>query len=128
MANAAFAQSEDSYQVPRTEYGQPDFQAVWGTRFSTLLERPEGMPLVLPPEMAAGFAQAVAQAGEGTNTDPDVDIFGAPVLAMVNGEYRSSIIVYPENGTLPYNELGVRTAAHVVGQVQVSIHPRKIRC
>ena len=106
------AQTSDSYQVPRTEYGQPDLQGVWGTRFSTLLERPEGLPLVLPPEQAAGFAQAVAGAGEGTNTDPDIDMFGPPVLAMVKGEYRTSIIVYPENGLLPYNELGARRSAH----------------
>lgn len=106
-----FAQSIDTYQVPRTEFGQPDFQGVWSTRFSTMLERPEGLPLVLSSEQAAGFAQAVAAGGEG-NTDPDIDIFGPPVLAVVNGEYRSSIIVYPENGVLPYNELGAQRSAH----------------
>jgi hypothetical protein len=111
----ATAQSEESasstYQVPRTEHGQPDFQGVWGARFSTMLERPEGMPLVLPPEMAQGFAQAVADGG-GDNTDPDIDIFGPPVLAMVNGEYRSSVIVHPENGQLPYNEIGIQRSSH----------------
>lgn len=107
----SFAQSSDSYQVPRTEYGQPDFQGVWSTRFNTMLERPEGLPLVLSPEQAAGFAQAVA-AGSEDNTDPDIDILGPPVLAVVNGEYRSSVIVYPENGVLPYNELGAQMAAH----------------
>lgn len=107
----SFAQSSDSYQVPRTEFGQPDFQAVWSTRFNTMLERPEGLPLVLSPEQAAGFAQAVT-AGFGDNNDPDIDILGPPVLAVVNGEYRSSVIVYPENGLLPYNELGTQRAAH----------------
>ena len=107
----SFAQSSDTYEVPRTEFGQPDFQGVWSTRFNTMLERPEGLPLVLSVEQAAGFAQAVA-AGNTGNTDPDIDRLGPPVLAVVNGEYRSSVIVYPENGVLPYNELGTGMSAH----------------
>lgn len=107
----SFAQSSDTYEVPRTEFGQPDFQGVWSTRFNTMLERPEGLPLVLSGEQAAGFAQAVA-AGNTGNTDPDIDRLGPPVLAVVNGEYRSSVIVYPENGVLPYNKLGTGISAH----------------
>jgi hypothetical protein len=106
-----FAQSSDTYQVPRTEFGEPDFQGVWSTRFNTMLERPEGLPLVLSNEQAAGFAQAVASGGDD-NTDPDIDRLGPPVLAVVNGEYRSSVIVYPKNGVLPYNELGTQLSAH----------------
>ncbi len=107
----SFAQTADSYEVPRTEYGQPDFQGVWSTRFNTMLERPQGLPLALSAEQAAGFAQAVA-AGMDDNNDPDIDRLGPPVLAVVNGESRSSVIVYPENGVLPYNELGAQRAAH----------------
>ena len=107
----SLAQSADTYQVPRTEYGQPDLQGVWSTRFFTMLERPEGLPLVLSPEQAAGFAQGVSQGFEG-NTDPDIDRLGAPILAIVKGEPRSSVIVYPENGVLPYNELGTRKSAY----------------
>ena len=47
--------AEDSYEVPLTEYGQPDFQGSWGIRFSTPLERYDGMPLVLTPEFAKKF-------------------------------------------------------------------------
>lgn len=112
LNTAAFSQSSDTYQVPRTEHGQPDFQGVWGTRFSTMLERPPGLPPALPAEAAAGFAQAVAQVGEGTNTDPDIESFGAPVLAVVNGEHRTSVIVSPENGQLPYNEVGLQRSSH----------------
>ena len=110
----SFAQSsdtDDTYKVPRTEHDQPDFQGVWSTRFNTMLERPEGLPLVLSPEQAAGFVQAVALGGKA-NIDPDIDRLGPPVLAVVNGEYRSSVIVYPENGVLPYNELGAQRSAH----------------
>lgn len=103
---SSLGQPAESYVVPRTEYGQPDFQGVWSTRFNTMLERPPGLPLVLGPEQAAGFAQAVAQ-GSQDNTDPDIDRLGPPVLAVVKGEHRSSVIVYPENGILPYNERGL---------------------
>ena len=108
---SSVAQSVEDYKAPRTQHGQPDFQGVWSTRFNTMLERPEGLPLVLSPEQANGFAQAVAQ-GSADNTDPDIDILGPPVLAVVNGEYRSSVIVSPENGVLPYNELGNQMSAH----------------
>ena len=115
VGSLSFAQSsdtDDTYRAPRTEDGHPDFQGVWSTRFHTSLERPEGLPLVLLPEQAAGFAQAVAGSLEG-NADPDIDRLGPPVLAAVNGESRSSVIVYPDNGVLPYNELGAQRSAHV---------------
>ncbi len=110
----SFAQSsdtDDTYKLPRTKHGHPDFQGVWSTRFHTMLERPEGLPLVMSPEQAAGFAQSVARSLEG-NADPDIDRLGPPVLTVVNGEYRSSVIVDPKNGVLPYNELGARRSAH----------------
>ena len=107
----SFAQSPDTYVPPRTEHGQPDLQGVWSTRFNTMLERPEGLPLILSPEQATGFAQTVHQAFEG-NADPDIDRMGAPTLVMVKGEYRSSVIVYPENGVLPYNELGIQMSSY----------------
>jgi hypothetical protein len=111
LSTASFSQSENGYRVPRTEFGQPDFQGVWSTRFYTLLERPEDIPLALPPEQAVGFAQAIASGLQG-NDDPDIDILGSPVLTVVNGEYRSSVVVYPENGVLPYNDIGNQLANH----------------
>jgi len=113
LTGHGFAQSPSggSYEVPRTDHGQPDFQGVWSTRWSTGLERPPGMPLVLSPEMAAGYAAAVGTALEG-NADPDIDRFGAHVLAVVNGEYRSSVITHPEDGLLPFNELGLSLSGH----------------
>ena len=124
LSSGASAQSADTYQVPRTEFGQPDFQGVWSTRFNTMLERPPGVPLVLPPEQASGFAQVVA-GYLGDNTDPDIDRLGPPALTVVNGEYRSSVIVYPENGVLPYNDLGVSLAGHSYFEGDGYDHPEQ---
>lgn len=107
------ARPDEPYQAPRTEYGEPDLQGVWGVRFNSLLERPEGLPLVVPAEQAAGIAQVVYERGGlAGNTDPDIDNFGDQRLARVNGEYRTSVIVYPEDGRLPYNERGLRESAY----------------
>lgn len=107
ISTTGFAQEAEPYQAPRTEFGQPDFQGSWSTVFNTMLERPGEMPLILSPEQAAGFAAVVAQ-NIGDNNDPDVDRFGPPTLAKVDGNFRSSVVVYPENGVLPYNELGTQ--------------------
>lgn len=112
LTTASLAQSIETYQVPKTEFGQPDLQGVWSTRFNTMLERPEGLPLVLPPEQAAGFAQAVYQNGLSGNTDPDIDRFGPQTLVKVKGEYRTSVVVYPENGVLPYNQKGIADSSY----------------
>ena len=44
LAQTGVSESESTYQVPRTEYGQPDLQAVWTNRFNTMLERPAISP------------------------------------------------------------------------------------
>ena len=101
----------DSYEVPRTEYGRPDFQGSWGVRFSTPLERYDGMPLVLTPEYAKGFLDASTDAIFAGNTDPDIDIFGPQQLVTVMGEFRSSVLVYPDDGKLPFNERGIENSS-----------------
>lgn len=111
-SSLSFAQAADTYEVPRNEHGQPDFQGTWGVRFSTPLERNKGMPLVLTPEAAKGFTDALHTFVFSENTDPDIDIFGSQLLVTVKGEYRSSVLVYPENGRLPYNDHGISKSSY----------------
>jgi hypothetical protein len=109
----SFTRAADSYEVSRNEHGQPDFQGTWGIRFSTPLERYEGMPLVLAPEAAKGFTDALQGVVFSENTDPDIEIFGPQLLVTVKGEFRSSVLIYPENGILPYNENGIANSSFV---------------
>lgn len=109
----SFARAADNYEVPRNEHGQPDFQGTWGIRFSTPLERYEGMPLVLTPDAAKGFMDALEEFVFSENTDPDIELFGPQLLVKVKGEFRSSVLTYPEDGVLPYNEHGIANSSFV---------------
>ena len=41
VSGSVAAQSDDNYQVPRTQYGQPDLQGVWNFSSNTPMQRPE---------------------------------------------------------------------------------------
>ena len=123
-AQEAPAKWDPNYEPPRLSNGKPSFAGIWSKASLTTLERTEDWPnLVLTPEEAriieAGNAAFMA-AGDAP-TDPDE---GAPKagedpggynsfwfdqgehLGVVDGEYRSSWIVDPADGKLPYSENG----------------------
>ena len=108
----------DDFEAPRMPWGEPDLQGVWTNATITTLERPEGFDeLVLSEEKAQALERRDAgvfaeiddlppgqlPAGEvvgGYNTawlDP-----GTQVL-RVRGEPRTSIIVDPADGRVPYS-------------------------
>ncbi len=111
------------YEVPKTEYGQPDFQGIWTNASQTPLQRPTS----LGDQRAFTPEQARAQEAEWLNyidersapSDPDrpppmdtntslgYDNFwvdqGTNVI-RIGDEYRTSIIIEPENGRIPYKE------------------------
>jgi len=99
----ALAQDSDYYQVPRTPFDQPDFQGNWHTEFATMLERPEGVDLVVPEEQAKAIGESIFDFLPD-NHDPDFDWSNVKNLVRVKGEYRSSLLVDPPDGKLPYLE------------------------
>jgi len=116
------------YQAPRTDFGAPDLQGTYSIATVTMLERGEqfGGQLVISEEEAARVGQtgesyldtlientggAEAAVG-GYNTfwmDPGEQ------MATINGEIRTSIIVEPENGRLPWNEGALRRIFGAMG-------------
>ncbi|NOX52596.1 MAG: hypothetical protein GXP16_18995, partial [Gammaproteobacteria bacterium] len=113
-----------TFAVPRTHFGHPDLQGIWTNATLTTLERPDDFDaLNLSPEEAEKLLsarQARWQEYEDAARDADGKLSaGADVggyntfwmdegnsLAMVDGQYRSSIIVDPQDGSVPYSWSG----------------------
>jgi hypothetical protein len=122
MAAPAFAQ--EAYQPARTADGKPDLQGFWTNVSLTSLERPGNFKSLVIPEADAKRIEAQrAAANERGNqrTDPNS---GAPRAGSdvggynnfyvdagthygkIKGEIRSSWIVDPPNGKIPYTPEG----------------------
>ena len=112
-STAAVAQQPKPYKVPRTEHGHPDFQGIWATAFLTMLERLPGVEgLVATPEQAEKLVAAIRGKMSGL-VDPDVFVHDIKQLVMVKGQYRTSIIVDPADGRLPYTKAGLELLAKI---------------
>jgi len=122
--------AQQSYQVPRTEFGAPDLQGVWTNATITPLQRPAqfGNRRAHTREEAQALEQNIADANAAADlpTDPNATIqdlnkscelrgFGTGASCAYNnfwadpgtrlidlrGEKRTSIIVDPPNGRIP---------------------------
>lgn len=120
-------QTHAQTDLPRLPNGQPDLQGVWSNKTLTPLSRDRalGDTLVLSPDQVqamegdhAAFIDAEyapsdpnrapgtgAQAGDDGDTDDGYNEFWKEVgdrIQVINGEPRSSIIVDPPNGQIPF--------------------------
>lgn len=126
--NAALA--ADEYAPALTEWGVPDLQGTWSIATQTNLERADRFQgrLVISTEEAAQIETMVARRNEAANapSDPQRDAPSAgenvggyntfwmdpgDQLAVINGEIRTSILVDPADGKLPYSERGLANFA-----------------
>lgn len=123
---AVLAQSADTYEVPRTEYGQPDLQGVWNFSSNIPMSRPrqygtqefltaEQIQDVIARQEAARAAADAAAARLVVNPDApavsddpggynDFWIESAGIASVV----RTSHIVYPPDGQIPAAREGVQ--------------------
>ncbi|MCP5345448.1 MAG: hypothetical protein H7A04_01070 [Pseudomonadales bacterium] len=114
---AALPASAQDYQAPRTAFGAPDLQGTYNIATVTMLERGDqfGGKLVI----SAAEAARIGTTGESyldeltardTDAAPDVGGYNTfwmdpgERMAVINGEIRTSIIVDPDNGRLPWAE------------------------
>ena len=114
------------WTMPRTPDGKPDLQGSWSNATLTPLERAEGTPLVMPEEQVTKMEKSFADRVQRLAQDSDPDRPAPPKggdgstgaagmvggynnfwidpgdrVAVVNGEYRASLIVDPPNGRVP---------------------------
>ena len=124
---ATAAQPSD-WVAPRLEDGTPDLQGNWSNATMTPIVRPPGVGKVLTPEQVTALEQGRQDfiAADYEDSDPDRgappvggELTGDPIfdaatggtggynqffvdagdnIAIYNGEPRSSLIVYPEDG------------------------------
>ncbi|PCI77458.1 MAG: hypothetical protein COB20_08090 [SAR86 cluster bacterium] len=106
------AQQESPYEAPRTPHGQPDLEGVWATHFATMMERPDGVESLAVTESEAHTIAADLLAVIPHNEDPQFEYDGVNQLALVAGEYRTSIIVNPEHGKLPYKDSALQQVGY----------------
>ena len=118
--------SAANYRAPRTSFGDPDLQGLWTNASITTLERPANVKtLVITPAEAARLETA-NKAWLAANDKPTDPHNGAPPVAddpggynsfwldlgtkyaVVNGQIRTSWIVDPADGRVPYSEKGRR--------------------
>ncbi|NKB34248.1 MAG: hypothetical protein GKR91_14245 [Pseudomonadales bacterium] len=119
------AQAQETWEAPRTSYGAPDLQGVWTSASITTLERDPalGETLIVDAEEAQRMEQSAAfnvlteadnapsDPDRAPPTDGDTDagynafwIDPGTRLAQIDGQFRTSFIVEPSNGQIPYTQ------------------------
>jgi hypothetical protein len=121
------------YRVPRTAFGQPDLQGIWSSMSMTRLERPPGDLLTFPIKAEEDAYQAKRRAAILARRQSDV--FGQNAaewqeefpLARIDGKLRTSWIVSPADGQLPYRpEARRRLAAINAAQLRRPDNPEEL--
>jgi hypothetical protein len=123
FALVAGAAQAAPYRAPRTSTGAPDLQGLWTNSSLTFLQRPPVFKNLIATEAEAKTMQAGFNSLIGDLLKPTADPKGgAPAvvkeapqadflemdlhLAKVNGQMRSSWIVDPADGKIPFTDAG----------------------
>lgn len=111
LATQLGAQSTEVYDPPRTEFGHPDIQGSWVARSLTPLERPDALPeLVVSAAEADRYIDGFKQVVFSGVVDPDILLEDISHLNRIDGELRSSAIIDPADGRIPFTQLGLDLA------------------
>jgi len=102
------------YRAPRTPDGHADMEGIWKNSNLTPLERPEGFTqlAITPADAARLKAQYLAGTGGPNQPDDPGRAIEDRNIEPIRGELRSSQIIDPEDGKIPWKDgLNERVAA-----------------
>lgn len=125
LASSLFA-VEANWSIPRTEHGYPDLQGAWSNATATPIQRPLELAnkRAYTQEEALNLESSLRETSDQRYLPSDADRAPPPIgdinpffaeelysdsmanLAVINGEYRTSLIVSPSDGQFPYTEDG----------------------
>ncbi|WP_372781738.1 hypothetical protein [Phenylobacterium sp.] len=114
--SAAGAEGQ-AYQAPRNAFGAPDLSGVWNNNSLTRLQRPAGLlPLAVQPDDVPAAERKLMTSYSPASTAANVggtesEWWDGARLARVDGEFRTSWLIDPDDGQLPYSAEGKRRAA-----------------
>ena len=106
-----------AYRASRNAYGAPDLNGVWNNNALTRLQRPAGLlPLVVRPADVAAAERKLMVSYSPASTAANVgcaesEWWDGAHLARIGGEFRTSWLVDPDDGQLPYSAEGKRLVA-----------------
>lgn len=129
LLNGLISQSglaQDTVEINRTEHGFPDFQGFWNNASQTPIQRPvnlgdkrsysaeEAQALLAAAQQSEQEKAAPLEANRAPPEDGGLIRFQADEnfantrinITQIDGEYRTSLIVEPNNGRYPYSENG----------------------
>jgi hypothetical protein len=108
LAPLATAQAP-AFSAPRTSFGHPSLEGLWGANFILPVEAPPNMPNLTTDEAGSQAAKkamiaqlsAIPAIGE---LDPEVipGLEASDGLAIVRGERRTRAVIVPADGRIPY--------------------------
>jgi hypothetical protein len=117
--------SAQAYRAPRNAFGAPDLGGTWSNNSLTRLQRPAGVvPLVVTPAEAPAAERMLMKSYKPDASvenvgGTDSEWWDGAHLGRVDGELRSSWLVDPDDGQLPYSAEGKRrVAAFAKGQLE----------
>jgi hypothetical protein len=103
LAPGVSSSKDKAYQPPRLTDGHPNLQGMWDHIDATPLVRPPGITsLAISPTQAAALEQRIKAVEEDRATpNENTDYFNERHVLPIRGEFHSSIIIDPEDGTIP---------------------------
>jgi hypothetical protein len=106
-ASAHAAEKTKAYRAPRLPDGHADMQGIWNNSNLTPLERPQQFTQLAITAADAKRFEAQYYLGPGGPNQPDDPgrVLEARSFEPIRGELRSSQIIDPENGKIPWNDV-----------------------